>query len=150
MTSTFAICEDVGKYWVANNMPEKIINTASLASFIGNVRIVRYAMSQGGVAQLTKALNNEWAAKEINVNAIAPGHVLPVCHFDCLASQLTEPTCIAGRWGTPEDFKGSSVFLTSSASDYIHGQILLVSIWDLLFIVYDCIQTGRCSWMGDL
>ena len=73
LNATFVLCRDMGKYWIDNNMPGKIINTASLASFIGSVRIVGYAMSKGGVAQLTKALSNEWASKGINVNAIAPG-----------------------------------------------------------------------------
>ena len=71
--STFIICRDIGRYWISNNMPGKIINTASLASFIGSVKIVGYAISKGGVSQLTKALSNEWASKGINVNAIAPG-----------------------------------------------------------------------------
>jgi 2-dehydro-3-deoxy-D-gluconate 5-dehydrogenase len=73
LISTFVICRDMGNYWIKNNMPGKIINTASLASFIGSIRIVGYAMSKGGIAQLTKALSNEWASKGINVNAIAPG-----------------------------------------------------------------------------
>lgn len=73
LASTFTICRDMGKYWIDGGVPGKIINTASLASFIGSVRIVGYAMSKGGVAQLTKTLSNEWASKGINVNAIAPG-----------------------------------------------------------------------------
>lgn len=73
LTATFVLCRDMGRYWIRNDMPGKIINTASLTSFIGSVRIVGYSMSKGGVAQLTKALSNEWAAKGINVNAIAPG-----------------------------------------------------------------------------
>lgn len=76
LNSTFIICRDMGKFWIGNDMPGKIINTASLASFIGSMKIVGYAMSKGGVTQLTKALSNEWASKNINVNAIAPGYVV--------------------------------------------------------------------------
>ncbi|KIW27758.1 uncharacterized protein PV07_07466 [Cladophialophora immunda] len=131
LNSTFVICRDIGRYWINHNMPGKIINTASLASFIGSVRIVGYAMSKGGVAQLTKALSNEWAAKGINVNAIAPGYVATDMNVDTRSGdpaylQSLNDRIPAGRWGTPEDFKGSAVFLASSASDYVHGHILLL------------------------
>lgn len=73
--ATFTLCRDMGKYWIANGMRGKIINTASLATFIGSVKIVGYAMSKAAIGQMTKALSNEWASAGINVNAIAPGYV---------------------------------------------------------------------------
>lgn len=76
LAATFVLCRDIGKYWIENKINGKVINTASLATFLGNVKMAVYAMSKGGVGQLTKALANEWAEKGINVNAIAPGWVL--------------------------------------------------------------------------
>lgn len=73
LTATFQLCQGVGRYWIENNMKGKIINTASLTTFFGSVNLAAYSMSKGAVGQLTKALSNEWAAKGINVNAIAPG-----------------------------------------------------------------------------
>ncbi len=73
LSATFVLCRDIGKYWITNGIKGKIINTASLATFLGNIRMLGYAMSKGGVGQLTKALAVEWAPKGINVNAIAPG-----------------------------------------------------------------------------
>ena len=108
----------------------KIVNIASLLSFQGGITVPAYAAAKGGVAQLTKALANEWASKGVNVNAIAPGY---------MATDLTEalqkdPTrnrqilerIPAGRWGVPEDLGGAFVFLASSASEYVHGIILPV------------------------
>ncbi|KAL1844416.1 hypothetical protein VTK73DRAFT_2592 [Phialemonium thermophilum] len=81
LTATFQLCQAVGRYWLANGMRGKIVNTASLTTFIGSVNLVAYAMSKGGVGQLTKALSNEWAAKGINVNAVAPGWAFPPVSF---------------------------------------------------------------------
>lgn len=74
--STFILCQEIGKYWMSNDMPGKIINACSLTTFLGSVNLAAYTMSKAGVGQLTKNLSNEWAAKGINVNAIAPGYVL--------------------------------------------------------------------------
>lgn len=73
MNSPFAICREVGKKWIENGIPGRIINVASLASFQGGVRMAGYAASKGGISMLTKALSNEWAKHGIRVNAIAPG-----------------------------------------------------------------------------
>jgi 2-dehydro-3-deoxy-D-gluconate 5-dehydrogenase len=89
-----------------------------------------YAAAKGGVAQLTKALSNEWASKGINVNAIAPGYIATdmnealITDKDRAASILARIP--AGRWGTPEDFKGPVVFLASQASKYVSGEIFTV------------------------
>jgi 2-deoxy-D-gluconate 3-dehydrogenase len=108
----------------------KIINIASLLSFQGGITVPAYAAAKGGVAQLTKALANEWAAKGVNVNAIAPGYM----HTDNTAALRGDPVRAAqilqripaGRWGTPEDMAGAVVFLASRASDYVHGHVLVV------------------------
>jgi len=89
-----------------------------------------YAASKGGVGQLTKALANEWASKGVNVNAIAPGYIA-TDNTQALQDDPTRFAAIleripAGRWGTPSDFAGPVVFLAASASDYVHGEILVV------------------------
>lgn len=108
----------------------KIINTASMMSFQGGILIPAYAAAKSGVAGLTRALANEWAAKGINVNAIAPGYMAT----DVTAALRADPErhaaisarIPAGRWGVPEDLKGAVVFLASAASDYMHGAIVPV------------------------
>lgn len=89
-----------------------------------------YAASKGGVAQLTKALSNEWAAKGINVNAIAPGYIATDMNTALINDKNRAESILAripaGRWGDPEDFKGTVVFLASRASAYVSGEILTV------------------------
>jgi 2-deoxy-D-gluconate 3-dehydrogenase len=108
----------------------KIVNIASLLSFQGGVFVPAYAASKGAVAQLTKALANEWAPKGINVNAIAPGYMATnnttALRADPVRSRQILDRIPAGRWGTPEDLAGAAVFLASAASDYIHGHVLVV------------------------
>ncbi len=108
----------------------KIINVASLLSFQGGVTVPSYSASKGAVAQITKALANEWASMGINVNAIAPGYMVTNNTEQLRANetryrQITE-RIPAGRWGTPEDLGGAVVFLASKASDYVNGHVLLV------------------------
>jgi len=108
----------------------KIIFTASLLTFQGGVTVPGYAASKGGVGQLTMALANEWAGKGVNVNAIAPGYI-STDNTEALRNDLTRYEQIlaripAGRWGEPEDFKGTVVFLASKASEYINGSIVTV------------------------
>jgi 2-deoxy-D-gluconate 3-dehydrogenase len=108
----------------------KIINMASAISFVGGITIPAYAASKGGVAQLTKALSNEWAGRGINVNAIAPGYVATEMTAALVGNPQREPLILAripaGRWGMPDDLKGVVLFLASAASDYVHGAIIPV------------------------
>jgi 2-deoxy-D-gluconate 3-dehydrogenase len=108
----------------------KIVNIASLLSFQGGITVPAYAASKGGVAQLTKALANEWAKHNNNVNAIAPGYMRTTNTAALQADETRNRQILeripAGRWGEPEDLAGAAVFLSSSASDYVHGHILTV------------------------
>lgn len=130
LTSVFRLCRAAGRYLIDRGAGGKIVNVASLLAFQGGVRVPAYAAAKGGVAQLTKALANEWAPHGINVNAITPGY-MRTDNTRALAEdpvrnrQITE-RIPAGRWGTPEDLAGAVVFLSSRASDYIHGHVLAV------------------------
>ncbi|MCS7069299.1 MAG: 2-dehydro-3-deoxy-D-gluconate 5-dehydrogenase KduD [Meiothermus sp.] len=108
----------------------KIINIASLLSFQGGIRVPSYTASKHAVAGLTKALANEWAAKGLNVNAIAPGYIATdntaALRADPERSRQILERIPAGRWGEPSDLVGAAVFLASSASDYVNGHILVV------------------------
>lgn len=108
----------------------KIINIASLLSFQGGIRVPAYAASKSAVAGLTHALANEWAAKGINVNAIAPGYFVTnntaALRDDAQRSEAILARIPAGRWGNPPDLAGAAVFLASRASDYVHGIVLPV------------------------
>lgn len=107
-----------------------IINVASLVSFQGGLTVPAYAAAKGGVAQLTKALSNEWAAKGINVNAIAPGYIATDMNTALIQDEERAASILAripaGRWGDPDDFKGSVVYLASRASAYVSGEVLTV------------------------
>ncbi len=108
----------------------KIINTASMLSFQGGIIVPSYTASKSGLAGVTRALANEWAKHNINVNAIAPGY-MATDNTAALRADPNRSTSIldripAGRWGTPEDLRGVVVFLASSASDYMHGAIIPV------------------------
>lgn len=108
----------------------KIINTASLLSFQGGINVPGYAAAKGAVAQLTKALANEWADKGVNVNAIAPGYMATentkALRADPVRSKAILDRIPAGRWGTPTDVGGAAVFLASEAGSYIQGHVLVV------------------------
>jgi 2-dehydro-3-deoxy-D-gluconate 5-dehydrogenase len=108
----------------------RIISTASLLSFQGGIRVPSYAASKGAVAQMTKALANEWAKYGITVNAIAPGYMATnntkALREDPVRSQSISERIPAGRWGTPDDLKGTAVFLASAASAYVNGHVLVV------------------------
>ena len=108
----------------------KIINIASLLAFQGGIRVPAYAASKGGVAQLTKALANEWAARNVQVNAIAPGYfrtenTAQLQQDETRNRQILE-RIPAGRWGDPQDLAGAAVFLASAASNYVTGEVLVV------------------------
>ena len=108
----------------------RIVNVASLLSFQGGIRVPSYTASKHGIAGITKLLANEWAARGINVNAVAPGYVA-TNNTDALRADPDRSRAIldripAGRWGKPEDIAGAVVFLCAPASDYVHGAILNV------------------------
>jgi 2-deoxy-D-gluconate 3-dehydrogenase len=108
----------------------KIINITSLLAFQGGIRVPAYAAAKGALAQLTKALANEWAGRGVNVNAIAPGYMQTdntrALFDDPVRNQQITTRIPAGRWGTPDDLGGAAVFLASAASDYVHGHVLVV------------------------
>jgi len=101
-----------------------------LNSFIGGEQVAPYSASKGAVSQLTKALSNEWAKHNIQVNAIAPGFIATDINTDLRSNPdatmaRTERTA-AGRWGFPADFAGPAVFLSSKASQYLCGEVMVV------------------------
>jgi 2-deoxy-D-gluconate 3-dehydrogenase len=108
----------------------KIINVASMLSFQGGITVPSYTAAKSALAGVTRALANEWAGQDINVNAIAPGYMATdntaALRADPVRSASILERIPAGRWGTPDDLKGVVVFLASSASDYMHGAIVPV------------------------
>jgi 2-deoxy-D-gluconate 3-dehydrogenase len=129
LTSVFQLCQLAGREMLSRKQG-KIINIASLLSFQGGIRVPAYTASKGAVAQLTKALANEWAGRNVQVNAIAPGYFrtdnTTALRQDATRYQQILDRIPAGRWGDPEDLAGAAVFLASSASDYVNGEILVV------------------------
>ena len=129
LNSQFVLAREFGKEMLARGYG-KIVFTASLLSFQGGITVPGYAASKGGVAQLTKALANEWAGKGVQVNAIAPGYVrtdnTQALQDDPVRYKAILERIPAGRWGDPADFAGPVVFLASSASNYVNGEILTV------------------------
>jgi 2-deoxy-D-gluconate 3-dehydrogenase len=129
LTAVFQLSQLAGRHMLAQGRG-KIINIASVLSFQGGVFVPAYAAAKGAVAQLTKALANEWASKGINVNAIAPGYfetdVTSALRQDVNRSRQILERIPAGRWGSPKDLAGVAVFLASSASDYVHGSVYSV------------------------
>ncbi|MFB3854838.1 MAG: 2-dehydro-3-deoxy-D-gluconate 5-dehydrogenase KduD [Vicinamibacterales bacterium] len=130
LSSAFRLSRAVGRRLIERGVPGKIVNTASLLAFQGGVFVPSYAASKGGLAQLTKALANEWAAHRINVNAIAPGYMATAntapLRADPVRSRQILERIPAGRWGEPGDLAGAVVFLSSRASDYVTGHVLVV------------------------
>jgi 2-deoxy-D-gluconate 3-dehydrogenase len=130
LTSVFQLSQFAARDMISRNAPGKIVNIASLLSFQGGIRVPAYAASKGGVAQLTKALANEWAPKGIQVNAIAPGY-FATTNTEALQADETRNRQIleripAARWGQPQDLAGAALFLSSPASDYVTGTIITV------------------------
>jgi len=130
LNSVFKLCQLAGREWISKKEPGKIVNIASLLAFQGGVTVPAYAASKGAVAQLTKALANEWSRYGIGVNAIAPGYMrtdntLALQRDETRNRQILE-RIPAGRWGEPEDVCGAAVFLASPASNYVSGHILVV------------------------
>ncbi|MET1416498.1 SDR family NAD(P)-dependent oxidoreductase [Roseibium sp. HPY-6] len=129
LSSQFLLTREIGSGMVARGSG-KIIFTASLLTFQGGITVPGYAASKGGIGQLTKAFANEWAAKGVNVNAIAPGYIATdnteALRNDPVRSKSILERIPAGRWGNTEDFAGPAVFLASGASDYMHGSIVTI------------------------
>jgi len=127
LNSHFVLSREIGKDMIERGSG-KIIFTASVLAFQGGILIPSYAASKGGIAQLTKALANEWAKYGVNVNAIAPGYIetdlTEALRNDPVRSEAILGRIPAGRWGRGDDLKGLVVFLASPASDYVNGAVL--------------------------
>ena len=130
LSSVFFLTRAAGVHMLERGNGGKIINIASMLSFQGGITVPSYAAAKGGVAQLTKAFANEWAAQGINVNAIAPGYMATdntsALRADPVRSRQIGERIPAGRWGEPADLSGAVVFLSSRASDYVNGHVLVV------------------------
>ncbi|HAF12164.1 MAG TPA: 2-deoxy-D-gluconate 3-dehydrogenase [Blastocatellia bacterium] len=130
LSSVFRLSQLAGREMIKQGKGGKIVNIASLLAFQGGITVPAYAASKGGVAQLTKALANEWAKDGINVNAIAPGYMrtdnTAALQADEMRNRQILERIPAGRWGDPDDLAGPAVFLSSSASNYLNGHILVV------------------------
>lgn len=135
LTTSFQLCRDFGKHMLSQEADTTgqrgtIINIASVLSFQGGIIVPAYAASKGGIAQLTKALSNEWAGKGVNVNAIAPGYIATDMNTALMQNQKRAESILeripAGRWGNPEDFKGAVVFLASRAGAYCSGEMMTI------------------------
>jgi 2-deoxy-D-gluconate 3-dehydrogenase len=134
LTSVFQLSQLAARDMISRSAPGKnvgkIVNIASLLSFQGGIRVPAYAASKGGVAQLTKALANEWASKGVQVNAIAPGY-FATTNTEALQADETRNRQIleripAGRWGQPNDLAGAALYLSAPASDYVTGTVITV------------------------
>ncbi|EXJ60787.1 hypothetical protein A1O7_04940 [Cladophialophora yegresii CBS 114405] len=128
--ASFVAAQEVGKKLLELKRPGKIINIASIISFIGNYNIAAYAATKGAVLQMTKAMSNEWAKHGINVNCICPGYIMTAMTKNYTEDKEYYNYIIgrtpAGRWGLPEDFRGAIIFLASKASDFVCGTSLVV------------------------
>jgi 2-deoxy-D-gluconate 3-dehydrogenase len=130
LKAVFFTCQAFAREVMARGGTGKIVNIASLLSFQGGVRVPSYTASKHGVAGLTRLLANEWSARGINVNAIAPGYI-ETNNTEALRADPERSAAIlaripAGRWGRPEDISGTAVYLCSPAAEYVHGVVLNV------------------------
>ena len=130
LKSVFFLAQAAGRRFLAQGGGGKIVNVASMLSFQGGIRVPSHTASKSGVLGLTRLLANEWAAKGINVNAIAPGYMATAntapLRADAARSAEILARIPAGRWGEPVDLAGTVVFLCSAASDYVHGAVIPV------------------------
>jgi 2-deoxy-D-gluconate 3-dehydrogenase len=130
LTSAFRIARAAGRHMLASARGGKIINIVSVLSFQGGIKVPAYTAAKSGLAQLTKALANEWAPSGVNVNAIAPGYMntdnTAALRADPVRSRQILDRVPAGRWGAPADVAGAAVFLASPAASYVHGHVLVV------------------------
>ena len=130
LSAAFYLSQATARHFVEESRGGKIVNTASVLSYEGGVIVPSYSASKAGIANLTRALANEWAPLGINVNAIAPSYftteLTSALREDAERSEALLARLPAGRFGEPEDLKGAVVFLASDAADYVHGTILPV------------------------
>jgi 2-deoxy-D-gluconate 3-dehydrogenase len=130
LKAVFLLCQRFAKNAMAAHRPGRIVNIASLLSFQGGIRVPSYTASKHGVAGLTKIFANEWAARGINVNAVAPGYIATnnteALRADAARNQAILDRIPAGRWGAPEDIAGAVTFLCTPAAKYVTGAVLNV------------------------
>ncbi len=130
LKSAFFLAQAAARHFVERQQRGKIINIASMLSFQGGIRAASYTAAKSGIVGLTRLLANEWAARGINVNAIAPGYMVTSNTAALREDEQRNGEILAripaGRWGTPDDLAGPAVFLASAASDYVHGHTLAV------------------------
>ena len=130
LKTLFFLSQAVAKEMIEQKSGGKIINIASMLSYQGGIRVPAYSASKSGVKGLTKALANEWAKYNINVNAIAPGYMITdntkAIREDVKREKEILDRIPAGRWGTPEDLAGAVIFLSSKASNYVNGECIAV------------------------
>lgn len=129
LSAQFVLSREVGRRMLDRGRG-KIIFTASLLSFQGGINVPGYTAAKSGLVGLTRALANEWAARGVNVNAIAPGYIATdntrALRDDPGRNRAILERIPAGRWGNPEDLAGAAVFLASAASDYVNGAVIPV------------------------
>jgi 2-deoxy-D-gluconate 3-dehydrogenase len=129
LKSLFFLCQAAGRHMIAQGRGS-IINIASMLTFQGGIRVPSYTAAKSGVGGLTKLLANEWAAKGVNVNAIAPGYIATNNTAALQADETRNKAIVdripAGRWGEPSDLGGAAIFLASDAARYVNGHILAV------------------------
>ena len=130
LSAIFVLSQGFARRALSENRHGKIVNTASLLSFQGGIRVPSYTASKHGVAGLTKIFANEWASRGINVNAIAPGYIATNNTAALRADEKRSAEILgripAGRWGLASDIGDTAAFLMAPASDYIHGAIIPV------------------------
>lgn len=128
LNHVFILCQKALKVMLAQETGGKIINIASMVSWFGGTTVPAYTAAKGAVAQLTKSLAVDCAGRKININALAPGYMDTDMCAGMTQARKDETTVRipAGRWGTPEDMKGPTIFLASSASDYLNGAVIPV------------------------
>ncbi|QQK78848.1 SDR family oxidoreductase [Salicibibacter cibi] len=129
LKTVWTLSQQAGRFMIPQQKG-KIINVASLLSFQGGINVPAYAAAKGGVSQLTKALSNEWSKENVQVNAIVPGYVATDMNVALIQNEERNRQILeripAGRWGEPDDFQGTVVFLASEASNYISGHLLAI------------------------
>lgn len=129
LTATFDLCRQLAPAMIARGHG-RIVLISSMYAFFGGLRVAAYTASKGGVAQLAKALSNEWAADGVTVNAIAPGYVRTGLNEHVWGDPVRSAEIVArtpaGRWGEPEDLVGPAVFLASDLSAFVTGAVLPV------------------------